>query len=165
MPKGLVLSLLIAVCGQIDYAQDYLLLTKKNRPYRVKYYAGDEMRFKLKGEKHYYKALIKGFESRKIIFHYYSIDLSEIEVIDVSGKNFTVFSFRSSPGKLLVSGMALLAIDQFNQTVIREEPFGVNGNLAIVGGAISLTGIVLKLIQKKRWKMLKPKHKADIILE
>jgi len=148
-----------------SFSQDHLLLTKKNRPYRIKYFAGEEIRFKLKGDNEYHKSLIKGFNKEEIIFHYYSIALDELEVIDVSDKRFTVFSFRSSPGKLLVSGMALIAIDQFNQTVIREEPFGVNSNLAVVGGALSLSGILLKLIQKKRWKMYKYKHKANIILE
>ncbi len=121
------------------------------------------MRFKLKGERFFTKALIQGFGEDDIRFHYYRIKLEEIAEIDVSNKNFTIFSFRSGPGKLLISGLAFIAIDQINQTLSRDEPFGINSNTALIGAGLTSSGIVLKLIQKKRWKFRKKKHRMEIV--
>ncbi len=121
------------------------------------------MRFKLKGERFFTKALIQGFGEDDIRFHYYRIKLEEIAEIDVSSKNFTIFSFRSAPGKLLISGLAFIAIDQINQTLSRDEPFGINSNTALIGAGLASSGIALKLIQKKRWKFRKKKHRMEIV--
>ncbi|MEO1098785.1 MAG: hypothetical protein AAFX57_13700, partial [Bacteroidota bacterium] len=75
----------------------------------------------------------------------------------------TIFSFRSGPGKLLISGLAFVAIDQFNQTVVNDESFGIDSNTALIGSALTSSGIALKLIQKKRWKFRKRKHKMEIV--
>ena len=144
-------------------AQKYLLLRKVGRPYKIIYYAGQPIRFKLKGERFFTKALIQGFEKDEIRFHYFRIKLDEIAEIDVSNQNFTVFSFRSGPGKLLISGFGYLVADQFNQTVIREESFGISKQTAIISGALTSSGLVLKGIQKKRFKMKKKKHIIEII--
>ena len=107
--------------------------------------------------------MIQGFGEDEIRFHYYRIKLNEIAEIDVGNKNFTIFSFRSGPGKLIFSGVAFVAIDQFNQTVINDQPFGVNSKTALIGGVLTSSGILLKLIQKKRWKFKKKKHRMQIV--
>lgn len=144
-------------------AQKYLLLRKVGKPYSIIYNEGESMRFRLKGERFFTKGLIQGFGKDDIRFHYYRIKLDEIAEVDVSNKNFTVFSFRSGPGKLVVSGLGYLLLDQFNQTVIRGESLGVSKQTAIVSGALTTSGFVLKGIQKKRFKMRKKKHVMEII--
>lgn len=162
MIRWLILFLiLLSISGKAQ--QRYLILKKKNRPYSVIFQEGDELRFKLKGEKYFTKGLIEGFGVDEIRFHYYRIKLNEIAEIDVGSKNFTIFSFRSGPGKLLISGFAFVAIDQFNQTVVNDQPFSINGKTALIGGALTTSGIVLKLIQKKRWKFKKQKHWMEIV--
>ncbi|MEM1407616.1 MAG: hypothetical protein AAGG59_12630 [Bacteroidota bacterium] len=158
------LTTFLIIISLTGYAQEkYLILKKKNRPYSIIFQEGDEMRFKLKGERFFTKALIQGFGKDDIRFHYYRIKLDEIAEIDVASKNFTIFSFRSGPGKLLISGLAFVAIDQFNQTVVNDESFGIDSNTALIGAALTSSGIALKLIQKKRWKFRKRKHKMEIV--
>lgn len=156
--------LIVSICLSYNLsAQKYLLLRKVGRPYKIVFEEGQYMRFKLKGDRFFTKALIQGFGQDDIRFHYYRIKLQEIDEIDVSEKNFTVFSFRSGPGKLVVAGLGYLITDQFNQTVIRDESFGVSKRTAIISGAITSSGFLLKLIQKKRFKMRKKRHIMEII--
>ena len=134
-------------------AQDrYLLLRKVGRPYQIVFYEGEQMRFRVKGEKHFVQDYIQGLSEDRIRFHYYNIHLDEIEAIDVRDKNFTVFSFRSSPGKLIVAGFGLVAIDQANQVFIRDEPAGVSTGVAIVAGGLVASGFILRAIQKKYFR-------------
>lgn len=152
--------LLLSFCC---HGQSYLLLKKKNRPYNVVFKVGEKLRFKLKGERFFTESMITGFGDNYIQFHYYKIALDEIAVIDVKDKKFTVFSFTSGPGKLMISGIALLSTDQFNQMVIRHEPFNIQGDIAKIAGSLTLSGILLRLIQKKRWKLNKKTHLIEII--
>ncbi|MCA6078030.1 hypothetical protein [Fulvivirga sedimenti] len=150
MKNRIVTILLILIPIVHLWGQDrYLLLRKVGRPYQIVFYEGEEMRFRVKGEKKFIKDYIQGLKGDVIRFHYYSIKLSEIEAIDVRGRNFTVFSFRSSPGKLFVAGIGLIAIDQLNQVVIRDEPAGLSTGVAIVSGSLIASSFLLRAIQKK----------------
>lgn len=153
-------------CHQDSLAQTqkrYLLLRKVGRPYKIIFNEGQSIRFKLKGEKNYNKGLIQGFGKDYIRFHYFTVKLDEIAEIDVRAKNFTIFSFRSGPGKLHFAGLGYLVLDQFNQTAVQKESFGVSKNTAIISSAIFSSGFLLKAIQKKRFKMNKNKHRLEII--
>jgi len=156
----IIIFLLIALQCQ---GQGYLLLKKRNRPYKVLFQVGEKLRFKLKGERFFTESMITGFGDNYVQFHYFKIALDEFSVIDVKDKKFTVFSFTSGPGKLMISGVALLSVDQFNQIIIRHEPFNINGDIAKIAGSLTLSGILLRLIQKKKWKLYKKSHLIEII--
>ncbi len=143
-----ILFILIPII-QLWGQEPYLLLRKVGRPYQIVFYEGEEMRFRVKGEKKYIKDYILGLQGDRIRFHYYSIKLSEIEAIDVRDRNFTVFSFRSSPGKLFVAGIGLVLIDQLNQVVIRDEPAGLSTGVAIASASLIASSFILRAIQKK----------------
>ncbi|MEJ2003430.1 MAG: hypothetical protein P8X57_00350 [Cyclobacteriaceae bacterium] len=130
----------------------YLLLRKVGKPYQIIFEEGEQMRFRVKGEKHFVEDYIQGLSGDYIRFHYYNIHLDEIEAIDVRDRNFTVFSFRSSPGKLIVAGVGLIVIDQANQVLIRDEPAGLSTGTAIVAGSLVASGFLLRAIQKKYFR-------------
>jgi len=145
------------------FAQErYLLLRKVGKPYQIIFYEGESMRFRVKGEKYFVEDFIQGLSGNSIRFHYYNIQLDEIDAIDVRSRNFTVFSFRSSPGKLIIAGIGLIAIDQLNQVVIRDEPAGVSTGTAIVAGSLIASGFILRLIQKKYFRP-GGKYKIEIV--
>lgn len=158
-----VLTIILFFQSNKAISQKYLLLRKVGRPYIITYNEGDYIRFKLKGERFFTKALIQGFEKGHIQFHYFRIKLDEIAEVDVSDKNFTVFSYRSGPGKLVTAGVGYLVLDQFNQTAIQGESFGISSQTAIVATSLTASGFLLKAIQKKRFKMKNKKHIMEII--
>ena len=140
------------ICLEAAAQEPYLLLRKVGKPYQIVFYEGEEMRFRVKGEKNFINDHILGLAGDRIRFHYYNIKLDEIDAIDVRDRNFTVFSFRSSPGKLIVAGIGLIAIDQVNQVFIRDEPAGVSTGTAIVAGSLIASGFILRAIQKKYFR-------------
>lgn len=160
---GRMLLILVFLMFFFKSSAQYLLLQKKNRPYQVIFEEGEYLRFKIKGEKFWRRALIQGFEDDEVVFHYFSLHKDDFALIDVSNKKFTVFSFTSGPGKLMIAGVAFIAIDQLNQTAINNQKFGISSKTALIGGGITASGIVLRLIQKKRWKLHKSNHMISII--
>ncbi|MEL7001890.1 MAG: hypothetical protein AAFN93_04050 [Bacteroidota bacterium] len=162
-PKALFTLLLLLICFSSDlFGQRYLLLRKTGRRYKIVFNEGEEMRFKLKGERFFNKGLIQGFGDDHIRFHYFTIKLDEIAEIDVSRKNFTAFNYSGAGATVVVGSVGYLAIDQFNQTVIRDEPFRVNERTAIISGSLATAGFLMRFLQKKRFKMKNKKHVMQI---
>ena len=159
-----ILLTIFLVLPLLDVAaqQRYLLLRKVGRPYQIIFEEGEEMRFRVKGEKHFIKDFIQGFSENRIRFHYYDIDLSEIEVIDIRDRNFRVLGVKSIPGKLIVAGIGLVIIDQANQVLIRDEPAGVSTGIAIVSGSLVAAGFIIRAIQKKYFRP-GGKHLIEIV--
>lgn len=150
------------VCAQ--QPQRYLTLSKVNKPRKqIIFYEGESMRFRLKGERFFNSGWIQGFGEDEIRFHYYRIKLDEIAEIDVDNKNFTIFNVKSWSNVLLVSGPLFLAIDQFNQGVIRDEPAGINSETVVVSGTMVASGLMLRWLRKRRWKCDRRKHRMKII--
>ncbi|TRX57697.1 hypothetical protein FNH22_14895 [Fulvivirga sp. M361] len=145
-------------------AQRYLVLSKVNKPRKqIIFNEGETIRFRLKGERFFTSASILGLGNDEIRFHYYRIKLDEIEEIDIRNKNFTIFNFKNWSGIFLVAGPLFLVIDQFNQTAIMNESFRVSSETATISGAFVATGLLLRVIGKKRWKCNKKKHRMQIL--
>lgn len=147
--------LLIFFCGTLSNrarAQEpFLLLKRTNSLYQITIFEGEEIRFRLHGDKHYRQDHILGLKGNEIRFHYYSVNLDDIQSIDVRSRNPRSF-FRSGPGKLIFAGVALIGIDQLNQVVVRDEPAGVSTGIAIVSGSLIGAGILLKVIDRKYFR-------------
>ena len=92
---------------------------------------------------------MKGDEIR---FHYFVVNVREIDVVDIRGKDPSNKTLRMASGKLIFAGIALIGIDQLNQVVIRDEPAGVSTGIAITSAAIVGTGVAMRLIEKKYFR-------------
>ena len=79
---GKLLFVLIFTGLAYQVSAQYLLLQKTNRPYQVIFEEGEHLRFKLKGEKFWRRALIQGFDDDQVVFHYYTIHKDEFALID-----------------------------------------------------------------------------------
>jgi hypothetical protein len=124
----------------------------------VVFYEGDQMRFRLKGEKYFIEDYIFGLRGNTIRFHYYEIQTTEIEAIDIRGQKRSFFSLGSLSGKLIIAGIAFIGIDQLNQVVIRDEPAGVSKGVAIVSGSLIAGGVLAGLLNKRYFKVGKKNY-------
>ena len=145
--------------GMRSYAQEpFLALGKTGKGTQVVFYEGDQMRFRLKGEKYFIEDYIFGLRGNTIRFHYYEIQTTDIEAIDIRGQKRSFFSLGSLSGKLIIAGIAFVGIDQLNQVVIRDEPVGVSKGVAIVSGTLVAGGILAGLLNKRYFKVGKKNY-------
>lgn len=123
--------LLILLCSLSANAQEsYLYLNKLGRTTKVRFYEKEVIRFKRKSDEYFTSGRITGFESEAIKVENVAIPLEQIESIDIRDKKFSMFSFRSTPGKLAFAGYGYVFIDWFNRRVVAgEQNAGIDGQL------------------------------------
>ena len=131
-------------------AQRKLIIAKPASPAKYIFYEGEEIRFKLKGEKYWNKAFIQGLGEDYIRLHYTTIALSEIEAIDVRGRSHSYLQTVAAVG--IYGGAGFIGIDQFNRSIIKGES-GFDEKTMLVGGALLSTGGLLYLLKRKKVKI------------
>lgn len=122
----------------------YLLLQKTGTPNSVVFHEGEEIRYRLRGERNFRHGLIQGFGQNVIRFHYLEVPLSEIETIDISRKEYTRFHFRSSGTKVMIAGAAFLVLDWGNQQEVSPATLTISGSMIAAG-------FILRLLQKRKF--------------
>ena len=134
--------------------EPYLYLNKIGRTTKVKFYEQEPIRLKLKGDDYFVSGKITGFEKDAIKISKVSVQLEKIESIDIRDKNFSMFSFRSTPGKLAFAGYGYTAIDWFNRRVVAgEKGAGIDTRVAAVSTGLIGLGYIVKALQKKYFKI------------
>lgn len=148
---GRLCFLLILISSLSATAQGtYLYLNKLGRTTKVKFYEQETIRFKLKGDDYFTSGRITGFEADAIKVEDVTIPLKEIVSVDIRDKNFSMFSFRSTPGKLAFAGYGYVFIDWFNRRVVAgEQNAGIDMRVAAVSTGLIGTGYLLKALRKK----------------
>lgn len=147
--------LIFLMCSLSVNAQEvYLYLNKIGRTTKVKFYEKEAIRFKLLGDDYYSSGRITGFEGDAIKVENVAIPLDQIESIDIKDKNFSMFSFRSTPGKLAFAGYGYVFIDWFNRRVVDgQQNAGIDLRVAAVSTGLIGTGYLLKALRKKYFKV------------
>lgn len=123
------------------------MIGKPGKPAKFEFEEGEMLRFRLQGEKHWNKGLIQGLHGDKIRLHYVTIDIQEIAAIDISDRGKGRFLATVSQ-IFLIGGIGFSAIDQFNRTLVNNDP-DIDEKSLLIGGALASTGIFLKLIRKR----------------
>ena len=150
---SILLVFLIFTQTGILAQEPYLSLSKINKVSEVTFYEGETIRFRLKGEKYFIEEHILGLSGDEIRFHYFVVNVRDIDVVDIRGKDPSNTTLRMASGKLIFAGIALIGIDQLNQVVIRDEPAGVSTGIAITSAAIVGAGVAMRLIEKKYFRV------------
>lgn len=167
--KGLVKFLyvvsFISILGlNSAVAQRYLQLRKSGSSNRIMRFAeGEEIRFRLKGDESYTRGLIQGFGEDNIRFHYKTINISNITEIDISRKYLVNRSISGASNTLFIAAGLYMATDQFNQTVINNEPAGVSTGTVITSASIVSAGLLLKLFKRNKFKINKGHRIIEIV--
>ena len=148
----LVSFFLTISCPPLLAQGEYLMLEKAYSDRRIIYKSGDKISFRLIGEKHYRTDHIVSLDDTSIQFHYNNIPYRDISHINTKGRSFSGFNARTLATYAQVIGPAYIAIDQFNQVVVRGEEASFNEGVWVAGGLIFLGGTLIKIANplKKR---------------
>jgi len=143
----------LSFINNTEAQREYIAIEKTLSNKQVTYSSGDEIRFKLRGEKFYRTDHIIALNDSAIEFHYNIIPYKDISHVNVKGKTFINLGFNSVGGKLQFAGIAIIAIDQLNQVLVRSEDASFNKGIWIIGGSIFLGGTILKWMHPKKLKL------------
>lgn len=146
----IIFPLLIFCLGKAQAQNKYLVLEKTLTDRSVTYSSGDDITFKLKGENHYRTNHIVSLSDTAIQFHYYTVNYPEIEKVYLKHRRLSGFSLRKLGTFAQITGLGYIAIDQFNQVVVRGEDPSYNEDVFFVGGLIFVGGTALKFLEPRK---------------
>ena len=144
----------ILVTTHIAEAQkEYIVVEKTLSNKQITYSSGDQISYKIKDEDFFRTDHIVALNDSAIEFHYNQIIYDEIVQVNIKGKRFSGINYYSIGTYAQIAGIAYIAIDQFNQVVVRGEDASFNDGVWIAGGSIFLGGTILKMISPKKIKL------------
>lgn len=138
---------------QVKSQREYIVVEKTLTNKQIKYSSGDKISYKIKEEDFFRTDHIIALNDSAIEFHYHQILYHEISHINIKGERFSKANYKSIGGKLQFVGIGYIAIDQFNQVVIRGEEVSFNQGVWIAGGILFLGGTILKLLSPNKVKL------------
>jgi len=144
------------------FAQNVLMLEKTGSNKRTFFKSGDEIRYKLENEDHFRRDYIVSLKDSSIVFHYNKIDIDEIEVVDISKKDFIKVNLKKIGTLLQVSGGFYILLDQFNKTVVQGKEWEFEEDVWITGAVLVVAGTAIKFLHPRKFKVGR-KYKLRII--
>lgn len=151
-----IFSLIILSIGFIHVTKaqsEYIVVEKTMTSKQIKYSSGDQIVYKLKEEDFFRTDYIVSLNDTSIEFHYSRVRYWDITQVNIKGKKLSKFDMKSAGGKIQIAGIALIAIDQFNQVVIRGEDASFNEGIWIIGGSIFVGGTLMRVLNRKVIKL------------
>jgi hypothetical protein len=133
--------------------QEFIVVEKTLKNKQIIYSSGDKITFKLKDEDFFRTDHIVALNDSSIEFHYHNILYDEIAEINIRGKRFSSFNVQSVGTYAQIAGIAYIAIDQFNQVVVRGEEASFNEGVWLAGGLVFVGGTILKMLSPKKIKL------------
>ena len=148
----IAMILFLFLSGTYCFGQQFVALdvTKVNGFKRIKYYIGDEIRYKNAENNRRYKGKIVALSDSLIVFENKTVvNIKDIKVVYRDNANFVT---RSLARFCLVFGPGFLGLDTFNNLINRRKP--IVNDLAIQEGAAFVgAGLILDNMMKKRYKI------------
>lgn len=124
----------------------YLTLNKPGRKKRIRFYVGDELKFKLKDEKFKRTATITGIDSNSITINGLAqIPLEDFRVIQLDRNNAITALSKSGTG----SGIVFMILGGI--TTALKVPKGET--MIYGGGVLFITGQLFSLFKKRKYKL------------
>ncbi|MTI22195.1 hypothetical protein E1176_14280 [Fulvivirga sp. RKSG066] len=151
----LVVLLLISLSA---FSQRYLVLKRRNHVLH-QFAPGDDISFKLKGEKVFNNGLIIGFSDNSIKLHYNEISFDEIEKIKLPYRDSHFISLFS--GLAVTGGVLFIGLDQANQLLVQGNGLGPSEETLMISGGLIGTGLLLQLFVKKKFKITGRKYRLE----
>ncbi len=129
----------------------YLALDKPRGKKRIRYYAGNEIFFRMKGESFTRKATILEIKPGIFIINEGEVSINDVHSITIHRKR-TPF-FRSALTYIPVAGVAYFLMDSLNPANTGREGFYPNQGTYMVGGGLLGLGIALHLLKKRTYRI------------
>jgi len=140
----LLFFLIFFFSGSALHAQRQLLLLKKGRVLH-RYYPGDDMYLKLKGNPDRVHSYLNNILEDALVLQKDTIPFHTIERTYIYESER-----RNSNGTMLtIAGVLLFGIDVINQEWIQDTGYSPSSGISIASGVLVATGLPLALIKKK----------------
>jgi hypothetical protein len=149
-PGNVSMLLLLLVLPSESFSQEkYLVMDKPGHIKRIRYYTGDEIIFKLKGDKTTYSTIIQAVGDSTIRVRDTDIPVNNIRsIIRHTENGFLYQASRILPK----AGILYFLADTFNPIFRGEKPH-VSRSGVVVGSTLFLGGNALKLFRKRTLKV------------
>jgi len=164
MKSRYLLVLLILFFSTEAFSQSYLVLRKQGTVRKYDFFAGDEFIYKIEGFEDFLRDKIVDFADSTLILQNNVVHLSQLLEVDVRNSNSNRSDFlRYMESLLPVIGIGYMAIDFFNIAVVAGESYEMDSGVLSFTTTMVVTGIGLKIMRRKVFKLHKPYREAYII--
>ena len=150
--KTFLAILFLVTCLSPASAQE-MLMFKKNKRRQAYYQAGDEISFRLKGDRRKITDVIRDFEDSLIVFRNYMVNPKEITHLYVDEKTNVWYVLRYKYERLFFfAGGGYLLLDVLNTGQLTEETAVISG--CLIGAGILARALISDAIRIKGRKRL-----------
>jgi hypothetical protein len=150
--RQLLFIILLVCCVAppiFSQGEKYLALDKPGRVKRIRFYMGDELTFKLKGDKTMYSSTIEAVGDSTITIRETQIPIKDIALIKLPKEaGFINQAIYILPR----AGILYFLADTFNP-VFRGGSPDVSRSGIVVGGSFIAGGLILKLLNKRKFRI------------
>lgn len=135
-------------------AQKFLVLEKMGSPKkRYQFYVGEKLEYQVKGERFFREDVITDLVDSVIVFDYGFYTFSKINAINIKGKKQVSFDPVRIGPYLIVAGIGLFLIDQFNNTIINGNKADIDKRLLRSSAIMAGAGGILMLLKRNKIKL------------
>lgn len=147
--RSLFLTLVFAILSGVIYAQTFMVLEKMGTKKRYVYYVGEEIQYKLPGEKDFRSARITQILDSAFVTHNDSIPFRSIDKINIKSQRKPGLLSAAGP-MLIIAGLGYFAIDQINQGVVQGGGSSIDSSVVTASAIISGTGAMIMILRKNK---------------
>ena len=162
MLKFILLLFILSTYAESCLSQDFLLMSSPGMGKRFKIYEGDEIKFRLVGEKHFNNESIKKLQGDSVILQNSSIHVNDISKVDIRKCNQHRMNPDILAGASVIAGVGYFIVDQFNHTVVKQRGWDVNGKVVRTSAILIATGIIIHKTKRRYFKTNK-NNKISIV--
>lgn len=143
----------------VVYGQKQLVLLKKEKVL-LRLYPGDEIVFRTKGNDTKVKSYVNNLFDTAVMVHQLIVPFHKIDRLYFKHKSFA----NRFGSVLVIGGVGIFLIDQFNTIVVQGEKATWNENVGTISTVMVGVGLPLMLIRKKSQRM-KPGYRLMTVEE
>jgi hypothetical protein len=157
-----ITSLLSILLSSVSFGQNVLLLKRGSHPKNnLVYQTGDVFIYKTKNYDFYLTDVIKEIHSDYLLLGETVLSVPQITAIDISQKDQRNYTLNNLSYLSIGGGLLLTSADVIN-SLYQEQGFSLNPTVGVIGVSMIASGIVIKKIRYKHFKVNK-KNKIQII--
>lgn len=146
--SSILMAILLFSTLQIASAQKFLALDKPaGREKRLRFFEGDRLTFRLKNDPTRYSGIITHLEDQSLYIGDTRVLLSDIDAITIRNRYKDSGILNSAPFILPLAGLIYFAADGLN------PGSKISSGTYIVSGSLIGTGVIIKLFQKKTYRI------------
>lgn len=140
----------------------FLALEKKGAVKRIRFFKGDQIHFKLKGDKYRYHKVITAIDDNTITVAGTKIPIKNIRSVTIYNDLWLI---HQGSKYLPIAGAAYLLIDLINPLLTNGggRDLRITPGTAIVSGSLTAAGLALNIFKKRTFRMGKNKYLKILI--